>query len=72
MGRKKNVARPSTSLDRQHSPYTVEGQVEGVRRFGAGVRRAPTARRRIGLVMVAIVLLPIPIYLVQLVARAIW
>lgn len=71
MAEKRRDARPPTFRDLEHSPYTAEGKIVGAQRFAEGLRRAPRYRR-VGLAMVLLVLLPIPIYLIQLVVKAIW
>lgn len=43
----------------QHSPYTFEGQIEGLGRFGRGLASASPRQRVVAKVVAAIFLLPL-------------
>lgn len=48
-GRRSTQKRKPASWELQHSPYTVEGKIEGVGRFAAGVSQATGWRRRVAI-----------------------
>jgi hypothetical protein len=53
----------------QHSPYTFEGQIEGLRRFGPGLPSASRSQRRAAVVVVLAFLLPSVTALIVWLAR---
>lgn len=53
----------------ENSPYTPEGEIEGAGRFAAGARRTGGRRRQwVAVLVVAAVLLPFVLQLVQVVS----
>ena len=51
----------------QHSPYTIEGEIEGFARFATGVRRHPRRNMRLaGILVVVVLALPfVPILVID-------
>ncbi len=53
-----------------HNQWTVEGEIERFGAFGQGVARARGWKRLIGVVLIALIVLPILIGATSMVARA--
>jgi len=56
----------------QNSPYTIEGELEGFQRFGTGVRQSSGAKRMVGLLLVAAILVPMVFGVLSLVYNALF
>lgn len=52
----------------ERSPYTPEGEIEGAGKFAAGARRAGSRRQWVAVVVVAAVLLPFVLQVIQVVS----
>lgn len=69
-GRTRSDERATRSYDRLdsweliHSPYTVEGRIEGVARFARGLRRARGRKRLVGMSMWALIVVPFALGLI--------
>ena len=47
-----------------HSPYTVEGRIEGIARFAQGLRRSRGRKRLLGMGMWALIVVPFALGLI--------
>ena len=52
----KHGEHPLDSWELMHSPYTFEGELEGIARFARGLSRALPHKRRLGLVVFLVVI----------------
>ena len=58
--------RPAGDFEMQHSPYTVEGELEGFARFGRGIAGHRGAKRWVAAFIAAAFVLPFVVGLISL------
>jgi hypothetical protein len=56
-------AAPRSDWELQNSPFTFEGQIEGLSRFGRGLRTASPRRRLMAKLVAATFLLPFVVWI---------